>query len=105
MKFFTDIRKKYEKIGYVAGIITSDGPGKIEVNRKRLIKYTDILEGLYDFPLFSAVDIFSDEVYERTEEKMLDADIRDKRFAKYRGRDIRSGHVTDIFMTPGWQRS
>ena len=105
IKFFADIRKKHRKIGYVAGIITSDGPGKIELNRKRLIEYTDRLEGLYDYPLFSAVDIFSDEIYDRIEEKKLDADTRERKFAKFWGGVIRSGHLTDIFMTPGWQRS
>ncbi|MCL5113988.1 MAG: hypothetical protein M1372_02350 [Patescibacteria group bacterium] len=85
IKFFADIRKQYEKIGYVSGIITSDGLDKIEYNRKKLMKYTKVLEEINNFPLFSAVDIFSDDIYLRIKEKDMEHNEREKKFAWFWG--------------------
>lgn len=94
-------RRRSDKLGYAAGVITSDGPERQAANIARLIGWTDRLREQYDFPIFSATDVFSDEVFER---------IEATRYPQLAWLDfwrvvLGSSHVTDIFMTPGWRRS
>lgn len=55
------------RIGYISGIITSDGPGRIPANIARLATYTEYIQRCHDFPVFSASDIFSEELLGRLE--------------------------------------
>lgn len=93
------------RIGYVAGIITSDGPGYFEANRKRLADYVRKLRKIHKFPMFSAVDVFSSEVYERLEEWKLPFSEREVKARYFWRKILKSGHVTDVFMTPRWEKS
>lgn len=51
------------RIGYVAGIINSDGPKHFEINRKKLANHAEKLRKIHKFPMFSAVDVFSTDVF------------------------------------------
>ena len=88
------------RIGYVAGIITSEGPEYFEANRKRLADYVKKLRKIHKFPMFSAVDIFTSEVYERLEEWKLPFVEREVKARSFWRKILKSGHVTDVFMTP-----
>lgn len=89
------------RIGYVSGVITSDGPAQIEANLAKLARYTDRLRTMHNFPIFSATDIFTDDLYDRIKA----ASILTKDWLLFWRGVLSSGHVTDIFMTPGWERS
>ncbi len=94
-------RKTQEKLGYVSGIITSDGPSRMKENIVFLGQYTESLRKMHPFPLFSAVDVFDEDVYNRIQMHKVSEDEW-----LYFWRDIlKSGHVTDVFMTPRWEHS
>lgn len=107
VKLFEITRKKnnIEKIGYVAGIITSDGREYFAANRKRLADYVKKLREIHKFPMFSAVDVFSSEVYERLGEWKLPFREREIKARYFWRKILKSGHITDIFMTPRWEKS
>ena len=107
IKLFKAARNKNGniRIGYVAGILNSDGPKHFENNRKKLADYTEKLRKMHKFPIFSVIDVFSDEIYNRLEEWRLPFEKREIK-ARFFWREIlASGHVTDIFMTPRWEKS
>lgn len=104
---FERTRKKTgsERIGYVAGIIGSDGPEKVEENRKKLADNTERIRATNDFPIFSATDVFSEELFIRLEELRLSLLERRQAFIKFWREVLELGRVTDIFMTPRWEES
>ncbi len=93
------------RIGYVSGVITSDGPKHIHNNRKRLELHTNRLRKSQSFPIFSAVDVFTNEIYNRIIETTLPFDEREVKLRLFWNEILTSGHVTDIFMTPRWEKS
>ncbi len=94
-------KKANKRLGYVSGIISSDGPKNIARNVKKLEEYTERLREKNNFPIFSAADIFYSELFLRINGK----DLKDHHFLKFWREILESGYVTDIFMTPGWERS
>ncbi|MBI2613444.1 MAG: hypothetical protein HYW62_01605 [Candidatus Levybacteria bacterium] len=107
VRLFKDTKKKnsIEKIGYVAGIITSGGPEYFKANRRRLADYVGKLRKIHNFPMFSAIDVFTSEVYERLEEWKLPFSEREVKARSFWRKILKSGHVTDIFMTPRFKKS
>jgi hypothetical protein len=95
----------HKKLGYVSGIITSDGPDKTEENIKILEKYTLAVRNRVDFPIFSGVDVFDDRIYGQLEETEFEREMQQNHFIKFWRNILRSGHITDIFMTPRWDES
>lgn len=93
------------RIGYVAGILNSDGPLYFESNRKKLLNYTEELRSVHKFSIFSAVDVFSAEIYERLKEMSLPFEQREIKMRFFWREILESGYVTDIFMTPRWEKS
>lgn len=93
------------KIGYVAGILNSDGQKHFEDNRKKLADYAEKLRKIHKFPIFSSVDIFSNEVYDRLEEWKVSLEERETKARLFWREILEGGHVTDIFMTPRWEKS
>jgi len=91
------------RIGYVSGTITSEGREHIQRNIERLAKFTDHIRTQYEFPIFSPTDVFSDALFAR-----LDA-------AGFKNADwvifwrevlgTKDRFVTDMFMTPRWEKS
>jgi len=96
-----EFRGNQEKLGYVAGMIASDGRDKIWENIRALDDFAEQLRKANSFPIFSAVDVFSEDVYGAINlESLPDADF------KIFWRDVLgSGYVTDIFMGPRWEDS
>ena len=94
--------KGQTRIGYVSGIISSDGPDKIQENIERLQRITEILRGNHKFPIFSATDIFTNEVYERCTK---DSVLLNTDFIQFWRNLLGAGFVTDVFMTPRWEFS
>lgn len=89
------------RLGYVAGIITSDGPKKLWDNIARLERYTDRVREAEGFPVFSATDVFSKELFDR-----LDVGaVSEKEYQPFWRNVLGCGYVTDIFLTPRWEES
>lgn len=105
IEIFQEIKKKgSDRIGYVAGIISSDGENNIQVNATRLRTITDILRQIHNLPLFACTDIFYSNA-PRVSELSLPYDERERALNNFWQRILESGHVTDIFMTPRWEIS
>ena len=91
----------YPSIGYVSGVVTSDGPDKIGENLKRLQNIAVGLREEHFFPILSPPDIFSLALIERLEK----GGIKGEDFVQFWRSILFSGYITDIFMTPRWQES
>lgn len=89
------------KIGYVAGKVTADGVNNIPKNLKRLHKFTNKLTKIHGDYIFSAADVFNDEVYWKIN---IAKPVHEEDFYKFWREIIESG-ITDIYMTPEWERS
>ena len=89
------------QIGYVSGIITSDGPEKISENLNRLQKFTDLVRKTSDFPIFSSIDVISDELFKRLGAAKIEQEV----WRVFWREVLQSPYVTDMFMTPGWEQS
>ena len=95
------VEKPGTRLGYVAGIITSDGPEKIWENIDHLEQHTHRLRAEHSWPIFSATDVFSRELFDR-----LDVGVAHPQEYQHFWRNVLgSGYVTDIFMTPRWEIS
>ncbi len=107
MDLFLELKKEKskQKIGYVAGIVTSDGEENMQRNIERLEKLTEKLREKLNFPIFSSVDIFGGGIYDKIEDFHLERPLREKAFIKFWRVLLKSGHITDIYMTPRWDES
>lgn len=86
------------KVGFVSGKIFSDGVILSVWNLGMIAKHARNVRKKVDYPVFSAVDFLLGEFLHRTY------------FGKQAGdqywRDILgSRYVTDVYMTPGWDKS
>ncbi len=97
--------KGANRIGYVAGTITSEGYEKIEENVKKLIKYTIKIRKREGFPIFSSTDLFDKKFVSQLKELSLPPDKLEEEFLKCWKNILSSGYVTDIYITPGWENS
>lgn len=91
--------RRNNQLGYVAGIINSDGPEKLQENIKKLIEQTEIIRKNNNFPIFSATDIFYQGLYQRL------SNTNRALFIKFWREILEKASVTDIFMTPRWNMS
>ncbi|HUD09819.1 MAG TPA: hypothetical protein VMR77_03385 [Patescibacteria group bacterium] len=96
---------KTTRIGYVSGIVSSDGDHKLAENIQILLVHTEKLRNLLDFPVFSTADVITKELYDRFDETKLEREKREKCFRSFWCEVIEQGGVTDIFMTPRWELS
>ena len=95
-----------DRIGYVAGVLFSEGADHVEQNIKKLNSYTELLRMKNPFPIFSSVDIFYDEeFYKNLAEANLPYQERRTAFFQFYRDMLSSGYITDIFMTPRWEIS
>ncbi len=90
-----------EQLGYVAGIVTSDGPAKINDNVKRLEAYTEQIRQEQGYPVFSSTDVFSQAIFDQIHAHGLP----NQAWLDFWQDVFGSGHVTDVFMTPRWEQS
>lgn len=101
---FTNTRKEgQQKIGYVSGIITSEGRENIPRNIDRLAKFTEHIRTQQDFPVFSPTDVFYDELIDRLVANNLKNDDFIQFWREVLGAEEK--FITDIFMTPRWELS
>ena len=105
IKLFKVTKNGNAKIGYVAGVMYSEGPEFAKTNLDRLISHAEKLRKLHGFPMFTAVDVFPHEVYNNLEEWKLSFEEREEKVRQFWREILKSGHVTDIFMTPRWEKS
>src|SRR3990170_3226698 len=104
LSFFAE-QKLYNpdlKIAYVSGIISSDGPEYIERNIKRLASVTNEIRNEFpEYLVFSATDVFTNEVFERINAKNYPYH---EWLAFWRKILTQSG-ISKVFMTPRWINS
>jgi hypothetical protein len=98
-------KKAYEdygatRIGYVSGVVTSDGPEFMLINTKILARYTDHLAKTSEIPLFAATDVLFNADFAPRLEKRPEPE-----FYRFWRRILQSGYVTDILMSPRWRIS
>ncbi|MEK7526237.1 MAG: DUF4406 domain-containing protein [Patescibacteria group bacterium] len=93
----------FTRIGYVSGVITSEGPDKIAQNIQRLEKFTDHIRDQHDFPIFSATNVFDDTLFERINAHEIPQSEWWRFWQEVLG--DQENYVTDIFMTPKWEIS
>lgn len=100
VEVLAEIKKESKdgRVGYVSGIISSDGPEFLERNRKILQEKTEKARETYEFPIFSANDIFSPELVDRLGHKSSN-------YINFWRKILHAGLVTDVIMTTGWERS
>lgn len=106
-KLFEVFRKMrelgHQRIGYVAGAITADGRENIPRNIEILAGHTKKLRYKHDIPIFSATDVFDDALFDRLDKAgFVNADW-EVFWREVLGTEEK--FVTDMFMTPGWERS
>lgn len=94
-----------QKIGYVSGLISSEGPQHIERNMRRLEAYTELVRKQYGFPVFSATDVFGNGRFGQIEEFYFEKELREQHFIGFWRAVLGSGHITDVMMTPRWEIS
>lgn len=105
LKKFKARRNKKTKIGYVAGIMYSEGPQFAQTNLRKLESHAKKLRKLHDFPMFTATDVFPPEIYSNLEEWKLSFEEREEKVRFFWREILKSGHITDVFMTPRWDKS
>lgn len=104
LSVLSDFRNKgFSQIGYVSGIISSDGPAKISQNLLRLAEHTKNISYSNTFPVFSPTCVFDDNLFKRIGAENLSGED----FMVFWRAILRDKHryVTDIFMTPRWEYS
>jgi len=95
------VRKSHDRAGYVAGLISSNGLEEIPKNLESLLHHTEALRGQKEFPVFSAPEVY---VKNRLDQ-LIESGYKQNDFINSWREILKSGHVTDIFMTPGWENS
>lgn len=93
----------HTRIGYVSGTITSDGEESIPHNIERLNRFTETIRAQQGFPVFSATDVFDDTLFKRLDAAGFVNSDWEVFWREVLGAEDR--FITDMFMTPGWERS
>lgn len=92
------------RLGFVSGVITSDGPAHWEQNMAILDGHTRRIRAKNDFPVFSAADIFTMEHLRRIDEyRLRKNDLHG--WLHFWRHILQSGRITDIYMTKRWEQS
>ncbi|MEK9181108.1 MAG: DUF4406 domain-containing protein, partial [Patescibacteria group bacterium] len=95
------VRRGGGRLGYVAGIIMSDGAEHMERNFKILEEHTFSVKEKHEIPVVSASEVFFPELLSRVLGKGVSRDD----FELFWRSILASGHVTDMFMAPRWEQS
>lgn len=93
--------KSTKKVGYVAGILTSDGPAYFKRNLRLLGIYTRKVQKQYQIPVLSSTEIFTSELFSRLDRN----GHKNQDYEDMLVRILESGVITDLFMTPRWEAS
>jgi hypothetical protein len=95
------IRERWPRLGYVAGIVSSDGPDHIERNMDILRRYEAAIRSRSDYPVFSSADLFSRKVYGQVRLSGL----TNQAFMDLWKGIFEAGFITDVSFTPRWENS
>ncbi len=87
-----------KNIGYVSGVISSDGVKHIPANVKVLEMYTEFYRSYTPFPVFSSSDIFHGRYVEKF-------NLTQSEWVGFWNNILKSETITDVFMTPRWEVS
>lgn len=98
-------RQKTARLGYVSGIVGSEGPEHMQRNIAALARHTEIIRANVKYPVFSPTDIFSDQMYAQLEETGWPQEARRAAFIDFWRGVFEGVYITDIFMTPRWEKS
>ncbi|HLE49503.1 MAG TPA: DUF4406 domain-containing protein [Patescibacteria group bacterium] len=93
----------YNRIGYVSGAITADGKENIPKNIARLGRFTEQIRTQQEFPVFSATEVFDDELFKRLDAAGFVNSDWEVFWREVLGAEEK--FVTDMFMTPRWEKS
>ena len=96
-KYFNESKR----VGYVSGVITSDGPDMISRNVSVLQTHANQLREIHSFCIFSPTEVFTKPVMENINMRRLTS----KDLQKFWRNVLGAGYVTDVFMTPRWELS
>lgn len=88
----------HTRIGYVSGIITSDGKKHIPRNVKRLEAFAEKIREQEGFPVFAPTDVFDDVLFARLNANGFVNDDWMKFWEEVLG--FPEKFVSDMFMTP-----
>lgn len=91
----------YPRIGYVSGVVTSDGPHRVLDNREELIRLAGVLQEMHHFPIFTLQDAFTSDTLRRLKE----AGHTSRHYTDLATQVLQSGHITDVFFAPRWEDS
>lgn len=112
MKIMYDVRNLgFERLGIVAGPISSDGPMHTAMNLymlKRVAQHYTLIGkcGENPFPVVSAGDMLSwDYAHRLAEGKRLEFGINDIENMQFLNSVVGSGYVTHLIMAPRWESS
>jgi len=104
-KIFRDLKETQPDatIGFVSGIITSDGFEHIDRNLQMLSVYAHQIKegGLFGPYVISPADVFNKPLFA----KFDNAGAKEEHYLKFWREILRSRLVDFVFMTPGWERS
>jgi len=97
----TEQKSFFGQVGYVSGPINSKENKKINENLQSLKKMAEKLSLRFDYPIYSAPDFISSNLYWRINGSI----IMSKDWESFWGDLLRSGNITDVFMMPRWKTS
>ena len=107
LAYLEKVRKieKRERIGFVSGSVFSDGEENVKRNIKILHNRTEKVRKTHNFPIFSAYDVLYNGLFWKLPESRLPFEKRRPLFFGFWKRVMECGYVTDMFMSPGWEKS
>jgi len=107
MRVFNTVKEAEpdQRIGYVAGMISSEGRDKIPLNMQKLRLYTQKVREKAEYPVFSAAELFDNGLHDSLEEFHYERELAQHHFVQFWRQILQSGHITDVHMAPRWEMS
>ncbi len=109
---FQEIQEIYQeqKIALVCGIISGNGDNKIQENVETLISWRQRIqktlgEKEIELPTLTSPFIFTEIIYEKVGAFAMDRRKREFLFQEFYRAFLKSGIVSHIFVTPGYEES
>lgn len=100
------VQRSQGSVIFVSGSVFSDGEDRVADNIARLRRFTDHVAESLGQTAFSWVDVIYDsDLYGTLDIYHLPYQTRLERVMGFWRTILSSGHVTEVCMTPGWERS
>jgi hypothetical protein len=107
-KLFRELTRQKLVVVYVAGAVSADGEDKIAENIKTLQSYCDTLNKELEAAsgyAFTSSDILTPKVYRELGLATMPVMDREIAIQDLFDKVLELGVVTDMYLTPGWERS